>query len=354
MKKVIIWATLGLIVIATVFILFSNKKKAEQKVYRFDENSKIAVTAEVVKFGEFKLDKIYNGTFEPNKEAKLMFELPGKISKINYEVGEYVSNGSVIANLDMELLKLQKEQAELQVSALENDFKRYKTLLEEEAVQLVQFEKIETAYKTAQVQLKTINEQIRKSSLKAPFNGIITMKFIEIGTVTAPQMPVVQLSDVSKLRMTIQVPENEIKYFKMNETVDIKTDLSSDKIYEGKVVVISGKSDMAHNFMVQVEILNSDLQIKAGTFGYVFKRMNTMQKQISIPISALFGSSIMPKVYVVENEKAILKEIEVLDKNNNFAAVKSGLKEGDIVVTSGFINLSDGKNVLIKNNSEGD
>lgn len=354
MKKIIIWATLGLLVIATVFILFSNKKKAEQKVYRFDENGKIAVTAEAVKFGEFELDKMYNGTFEPNKESKLMFELPGRIANLNYEVGEYVSNGNVIANLDIELLKLQKEQVELQVSALESDYKRYKILLEEKAVQLVQYEKIETAYKTAQVQLKTINEQIRKSSLKAPFNGIITMKFSEIGTVTAPQMPVVQLSDVSKLRMTIQVPENEIRYFKMNESIEIKTDLSSDKIYEGKVVVISGKSDIAHNFLVQVEINNNDMQIKAGTFGYAMKKMNTIDKQISIPISALIGSSILPKVYVVQNEKAILKEIEILDRNNSSAAVKSGLKVGDIVVTSGFINLSDGKNVLVKNNSKGE
>lgn len=82
--------------------------------------------------------------------------------------------------------------------------------------------------------------------------------------------------------------------------------------------------------------------------------MSTIDKQISIPISALIGSSILPKVYVVQNEKAILKEIEILDRNNSSAAVKSGLKVGDIVVTSGFINLSDGKNVLVKNNSKGE
>lgn len=354
MKKIIIWAILGLLTVATVFILFSNKKKAENKVYKYDENKKIAVTAEIVKYEDFSTEKIYSGIFESNKEAKLMFELPGKITRLNYEVGDKVSSGSIIGTLDTEILKLQKEQAELQVESLERDYARHKILLAEKAVQLVQFEKIETAYKTAKVQLKTLSEQISKSSLRAPFSGIITMKFTEIGTVVAPQIPVVQLSDISKLRMTIQVPENEINHFKMNDKVKVKPEQNSNKIYDGRIVVISGKSDMSHNFLVQIEVNNNNREIKAGMFGYVIKSQQTMEKQLIVPISSLIGSSILPQLYIIENEKAILKGIEILDKNTEFAAIKSGIKEGDEVVTSGFINLSNGKNVTIKKHSKGE
>jgi membrane fusion protein, multidrug efflux system len=353
MKKFIIWAIIILLSGITIFTLFSNKKKAEDKVFKFDVNRKVAVTASEVTYEVFSTENFFTGTFEPNKDSKLMFELPGKIVKMNYEVGEYVSVGNIIASLDIELLKLQKEQAEIHLASIENDYERQKILLEEKAVQLVQFEKIETAYKTAKIQLRTLNEQINKSLLKAPFSGIIAMKFAEIGTVVAPQMPVVQLSDINKLRLTVQVPENGINHFKINDKISVKTELSSEKVYEGKIVVISGKSDLTHNFMVQIEVNNTNQEIKSGTFGYISEQSNSLDKQLVIPSSAVIGSSILPQVYIVENGKAVIKNIEILDKSNDYAAIKSGLKAGDIVITSGFINLSDGKNIAVKNNTEG-
>ncbi|MDT3741349.1 MAG: efflux RND transporter periplasmic adaptor subunit [Candidatus Kapabacteria bacterium] len=353
MKKFIIWAIIILLSGLTIFTLFSNKKKAEDKIYKFDGDRKVAVTTYEVTYEVFSTENFYTGTFEPNKDSKLMFELPGKIVKLNYEVGEYVSVGNTISSLDIELLKLQKEQAEIQLASIENDFERQKILLEEKAVQLVQFEKIETAYKTAKIQLRTLNEQINKSLLKAPFSGIIAMKFAEIGTVVAPQMPVVQLSDIHKLRLTVQVSENGIKHFKINDKISVKTELSSEKVYEGKIVVISGKSDLTHNFMVQIEVNNTNQEIKAGTFGYVLEQNNSLEKQLVIPSSAVIGSSILPQVYIVENGKAVIKKIEILDKSKDYVAIKSGLNEGDIVITSGFINLSNGKNIAVKNNTKG-
>ena len=353
MKKFIIWAIIILLSVITIFTLFSNKKKAEDKVYKFDVNRQVAVTAYEVTYEVFSTENFYTGTFEPNKDSKLMFELPGKIVKMNYEVGEYVSVGNIISSLDIELLKLQKEQAEIQLASIENDFERQKILLEEKAVQLVQFEKVETAYKTAKIQLRTLNEQINKSLLKAPFSGIIAMKFAEIGTVVAPQMPVFQLSDIRKLRLTVQVPENGINHFKINDKISVKTELSSEKVYEGKIVVISGKSDLTHNFMVQIEVNNTNQEIKAGTFGYILEKNNSLEKQLVIPSSAVIGSSILPQVYIVENGKALVKNIEILNKSQDYVAIKSGLKEGDIVITSGFINLSDGKNIAVKNNTKG-
>lgn len=354
MKKIIIWSFVVLIVVAIIYILFANQKRAEQKVYRYDPNRKVLVTAAKATITNFEADKVYSGSFEPYKESKLMFELPGKINNINFDIGERVGNGSIIASLDIELLKLQKEQAEVQVNSLEKDYLRYKTLLQDKAVQLVQYEKIETAYNTAIIQLKTINQQLYKSSLRAPFSGIITMKYADIGTIAAPQLPIVQLSDISKLKLTISVPETEIQFFKINDKVQVKKDINSQSIYQGNIIIIGGKSDITHNFIVQIEVDNYNNEIRAGTFGYVIKKILAKENQIVLPLQSLVGSSIKPQIYVVENNKAIIRDIEIFQKNDNYVAIRSGVKEGETVITSGFINLSNGQNVTIKQNNIGD
>jgi len=105
--------------------------------------------------------------------------------------------------------------------------------------------------------------------------------------------------------------------------------------------------------MVQIEVNNTNQEIKAGTIGYVLEQNNSLEKQLVIPSSAVIGSSILPQVYIVENGKAVIKKIEILDKSKDYVAIKSGLNEGDIVITSGFINLSNGKNIAVKNNTKG-
>lgn len=351
MKKIIIYSILAILSISIVAILFSNKQKAEERVFKYDESKKVAVTVSKVIKEKLLFEKTYSGTFEPNRESKLMFELPGKIQIMNYEIGDYVSKGTVISQLDHELLKLQKEQYEIQLESLEKDLKRNKILLDEKALNLVQYEKTETAFKSAQVQLKTINEQINKSFLKAPFNGIIANKFSEIGTVTAPQLPVVLLSEVDKLRMTIQVPQNDIIFFEINEVVKIKNDLSSSDFILGRVLVISGKSDITHNYLIQIEVDNHKNEKRAGQFGYVIKEIGSISENLIIPNSSIIGSAVMPQVYTVEDNKAIIKNIEILYKNEQFTAIKSGLAYGDNVITSGFINLTNGKNILVLNSN---
>ncbi len=118
----------------------------------------------------------YSGTFEPNKETKISAELQGKINAILVDAGSVVSKGQPLIQLDNSLLKLQLQTIEVQIEGLEADVNRYTILAKADAIQGVQLEKAELGLKSAKVQKATLLEQINKTTIKAPFSGVVTAK----------------------------------------------------------------------------------------------------------------------------------------------------------------------------------
>ena len=106
---------------------------------------------------------------------------------------------------------------------------------------------------------------------------------------------------------------------------------------------------MGSSFPVQFTVNNtSDLKIKSGMFGKVILKSDNQEKNIIIPASAMVGSENQPQIYLIKNGKAVLQNITISKKIQNKVVVSSGLNEGDVIVTNGFINLFDGANVTVK------
>ncbi len=87
----------------------------------------------------------------------------------------------------------------VQIEGFEKDLKRYTILANADAVQGVQLEKTQLALDAARIQFKTIREQINRTTITAPFSGVVTQKFTELGTVISPPVPLIQLTDISQL-----------------------------------------------------------------------------------------------------------------------------------------------------------
>jgi multidrug efflux pump subunit AcrA (membrane-fusion protein) len=92
----------------------------------------------------------------------------------------------------------------------------------------------------------------------------------------------------------------------------------------------------------------SDLKIKSGMFGKVNVENANQEMGIIIPASAMVGNAIQPQVYLVKNGKSVMQNISISKNIQNKVVVSSGLKEGDVMVTNGFINLYDGANIIVK------
>lgn len=351
MKKKIIYIVIGLALVAIVIIrLKTNKETTQNRVYQYDKETPISVQVDSLKLENVNAENSYTGSFEPNKETKISAEIQGKISSLLVDIGSSVKVGQALIQLDNSLLKLQLQSVEVQIEGLEADVKRYTVLANAEAIQGVQLEKSHLALKSANVQKATLLEQINKTTIKSPFNGIVTAKMTEEGAFAAPGMPLLQITDISKLKFTINLPEQKMNQFEVGQTNQLTVDAFPEIILKGEVSLIGSKANMGNSFPVQFLVGNTpDLKIKSGMSGSVLVANINEQKQIIIPSSAIVGTNIKPQVYKVKQGKATLSDITISKRIGNKVVIEKGLTDGDVIVTNGFINLFDGANISIKN-----
>lgn len=350
-KKKIIYIVVALAIIALVVIRLSkNKETTINRVYHFNKEQAINVQAITLKSESAENTISYPGTFEPNKETKISADIQGKINSVLVDVGSIVRKGQALVQLDNSLLKLQLQTAEIQIEGLDTDVKRYTVLANADAIQGVQLEKSALALKSARVQRATLIEQINKTTIVAPFGGIVTAKLTEAGAFAAPGIPLLQITDISTLKFTINVPEQELSQFKSDQIYSLSANAYPETLLSGKLIMTGSKANMGNSFPVQFLVNNTaDLKIKSGMFGQVQVKSDGEGQHIIIPTSAIVGTNIQPQVYIVKNGKALLQNVSISSRIQNKILVSSGLNEGDIIITNGFINLFDGANVTISN-----
>ncbi len=348
--KKALYIIIPLVLIAIVVIKLKNNKEITQsKVYQYDKEQAINVQADTLQIENVNAEISRSGTFEPNKETKISAEIQGKINDVLVDVGSYVNKGQALIQLDNSLLKLQLQTIEMQIEGLEADVNRYMILAKADAIQGVQLEKSILGLKSAKVQKATLVEQINKTTIKSPFTGVVTAKLSEEGAFAAPGVPLLQITDITNLKFTVNVPENDLSQFKLNQSYSLSVDAYSEISLAGKATMIGSKANMGSIFPVQFSVNNtSDIKIKSGMFGKVNLKNDTQEKGIIISSSSIVGSESQPQVYIIKNGKAILQNIKISKKIQNKSVVSNGLKTGDVIVSNGFINLFDGANVTVK------
>lgn len=337
------------LIIFTIIRLKNNKETTEKRVYQYEKETPISVQVDTIKLEDVNAEYSYTGSFEPNKETKISAEIQGKINLLLVDVGSSVKAGQALIQLDNSLLQLQLQSIEVQIEGLEADVKRYTVLANADAIQGVQLEKSELALKSVKIQKATLLEQINKTTIRSPFNGIVTAKMTEVGAFAAPGIPLLQITDISNLRFTINIPEQELHQFNLGQTSKLTTDAFPDIVLLGDVTMIGSKANIGNSYPIQFLVSNTpDLKIKSGMSGSVLIANNDNQKHIIISSSAIVGTNIKPQVYKVEQGKAMLCDISISKRIGNQVLVEKGLNDRDVIVTNGFINLFDGANVNIK------
>lgn len=351
MKNLIGILTLVALAAIIVIQLAGNKEISENRIYQYDKEQTIIVHTKKIQRANAGSEHLFTGTFEANKEVKINADVQGKIVKMYVDEGASVKKGQNLIKLDDQLLKLQLKSVNAQIEGLEVDVERYTILSDADAIEGVKLEKTLLGLKTVKIQRETLLETISKTTIKAPFSGIVTMKMMEVGSFAAPGMPLLMLTEISSLKFTINVTESEIGLFKMDSAYTIFADLYPDLDVNGKVTLVGSKGNMGNTFPVEFTVKNtSDKKLKSKMFGKVMVKSSVEKSSLLIPTSSIIGSNIQPQVYLVVDGKAKLQSVTVSSRINNQAVIESGIKDGDMIITAGFINLFDGANVRSNKN----
>jgi RND family efflux transporter MFP subunit len=348
MKRIISIVAVLAVVALVAFRLVSNKKAIDEKNKLPDNTGvTVAVNAAPVQSRVSQRNLSLVGTVAANQVIDVKAEVQGKLLSLNVDLGDVVRKGQVIGRIDNQLQQLAVRNAEGQLADARQNVERYKNLFEGGAATQAQLDQYRLAFENATNQLAQARKQLANAVVTAPISGQVTQKAVEAGAFLNLGAAIVTIVDVSKLKVRLNVAENDVYALKPGDPVNITATVFPGVTYPGKITFISPAGDEAHNYPVEVSFANqAKNQLKAGTYVDITFNRKSQAATLQIPREALVGSVKNAQVYVVgDDNTARLRKVTIGADNGNYLEVREGLQEGERVVTTGQINLTDSTRV---------
>ncbi|GAB3694666.1 efflux RND transporter periplasmic adaptor subunit [Spirosoma flavus] len=347
-KTTLIILTSAVAIIALIgFRLASNKEKIDaQKKPVVNTNVAIPVTTIQVEEAAVSQQLVKTGNLIPFREANITATTAGKVTKVNFNLGTSVRQGQTLIEIDNRLKELSLQATQLNIDKLKKDVTRYNTLLAGNATTEIQVNETKYNYENAVNQAEQIQKQIQDANVKSPISGQIVQKAIEPGVYITVGSTLGKVLDVARLKVNVLVNESDVYQLRIGQSVKVTADVFPGRTITGQISYISPQGSDEHNYPVEITIANAS-GLRAGTFVNVDFSQKSNQKTLQIPRIALVESIKNPYVYVVENNVVHQRKISVGRDFGDTIEVIGGLSAGDVVVTTGQLNLSEGKTVQI-------
>jgi len=314
------------------------------------------------------------GTVRAVQTSQLASQMAGNILEIRVHEGDRVRSGQVLAVIDdaqpraaLDRATAAENAAEQELAASDSDLalaqstlKRYQNLYDKKSVSPQEFDEVKARYQAAvahrdmtqagQAQAKAALAQAHTSfsytRIVAPFDGVITEKKAEPGTLASPSLSIFAIEGVGHYRLEATVNEHDLRFVRMGQQVPVVVDALQNPGLKGKVTQIVPVADPgSRSFLVSIE-LPADVQLRSGLFGRAqFSR--GQRSSFVIPLTAVVERGQLEGVYVLDQNKiAALRYITLGKTSGPGVEVLAGLQEGErFVAQPGVLDLG-GKRIV--------
>ncbi len=353
MKKNIITTLVILGAIALIaFVLMKNKKENQAKIdIVAEKNAAVSVKVETVKTENIALDFTANGIFEPAQQLTFCAEKSGKVISVLVKEGDIIHIGQVLATVRGDVINVNAQTANSAYQTALTDYTRFENAYKTGGVTKQQLDQAKMQMINAKANLTQATINVGDTQIKAPINGIINKKFIEPGSILTgmPATSLFEIVNVSKLKLKVNVNENQVANLKFRNSIKVTSSVFPDKSFLGNISFIAPKADNSLNFPVEIEISNNATNdLKAGMYGTALFTSNQQKQNLMIvPRIAFVGSVSSNQVFVLENGIAKLKTVTAGRILGEKVEILKGLSNGETVITTGQINLQDGNKVEV-------
>ncbi|SDE56563.1 efflux RND transporter periplasmic adaptor subunit [Riemerella columbipharyngis] len=343
---------LSILVVAAVaaglfFILRHNKKNNENQVAIVaQENASVAVKAEPAKIQEIAQGFSVNGNFIPKTEAQIAAEMGGQLVALYVQEGSYVKAGQVVARLKGDKIDVGLNNAKANLAQAQSALQRFEAAYKTGGVTALQLDQARLQVKNARAQVQSAQLQSGDTNVISKVSGIVSQKMVELGSVVGAGTPIVKIVDISSLKLKVDVDERVVSTISVGQTATVQPSVSDTPI-SGKITYIAPVSNGGLKFPVEITVPNDLMKLKAGMYATADFDANQKAEALVIPRSAFVGGVSSNMVFVVKDNVAYLTKVKSGTNYGDEVQILDGLNSGDMVVTSGQINLSDKTKVSI-------
>ena len=353
------------IFIAALLVLMygCGEKKAQATQTLGESQGKLQVKTAPVELQDFQSNVEASGTLVPARHAMLTTLVGGKLQTIRVDIGESVKRGDIlfqVRTVDYELTLKQAEaglrRAEIMVkdrqremARIENLFKGGSATEQARDQAVTAFEDARSALSLAAASTDTAKQSLEDCTVKAPYDGTITAKFIQEGEFAKSGIEVLEIMDLTTLNAEIDVSERYAGKINMETAVRVSPSTGAEPLI-GKITAINPKIDLGgRTFLVKVAVDNTDGHLQAGLFCTARFALPAAKNQTAIPAAALNRDQGRSTVWIIEDGKAYQKEVADNGIYDSRAWIVNGLHKGQAVVIEGAGSLTQGVEVEVKN-----
>lgn len=334
----------------TVLILVGCKSTKEKQYMNVDEKTTTRVDTMIV--GELiKQQKLnYSGMIVPKVSVPLSFQVPGTVSAIYVDEGDYVKKGQVIAEIDKTTLQSSYRASIAMQKQAQDAYDRLKSVYDKGSLPEIQWEEIKAKLEQANSAALISKQNLKNGTLRAPSTGYIGSKNIETGSTVIPGKTVFEVVSIKDVYVKVSVPENEINLIKKGTkalvTVKAVGNQPEQAIVD-KVGVVA--NPVSRTYEVKLLMKNKDLTIKPGMVCDVDISTAIKNESITIPFKAIIKDENSKEcVFIINKDKGNVEKryIKTGILLNNEVQILSGISKGDILVIDGQHKLTDKQPVL--------
>jgi membrane fusion protein (multidrug efflux system) len=294
-------------------------------------------------------ETVRTGTLTARRSVRVFNQEEGRIEALPVFEGEAVRAGQVLVRMDRRLLEAELQKAAAARAQAEADLSRIRTLSKKKITTQERLDHAETAFKVAQAEESLYRTRLEYGEIKAPFDGVVTERFVEPGDVAPRHTHLLTVIDPNTLYTKVAVSELMVPGLRRGDAVDVRIDALGDRIWSGHISRIHPTVDpRTRQSVVEVDLSPLPPGARAGQLCRATLRTAESWRKV-LPFAVLRHDREGEYVFLVVDGKAQIRRVRSGLRLGDQVEALEGVEDGDQVVVRGFLDLSAGKSVRVKN-----
>ena len=357
-----VWIIAVVALVAVVVVLAGIKAGQISKMINASKSFAIppeSVTSAKVDAQEWQASRSAVGTLVAIRAVTLASEVAGLVREIGFESGTFARKGDVMVKLDTSTEEAQLASAEADAELARASLHRARSLREANVSAPADLDTAEAKAKQTAANVGTLKATIAKKTIRAPFDGRVSIKQVELGQVLASGTPVASLQSIHPIYGEFWLPQQALAELKIGMTARLRTDVFPQTSWEGTLTTINPEVDInTRNVRVRATFPNTDGRLRPGMFVNVDVLSPERRTVLVIPSTAVLYAPYGDSVFAIEEKPdaagkqgliAHQKFVRLGERRGDLVAVVSGLTAAETIVSSGAFKLRNGAAVVVHN-----
>ncbi len=318
-----------------------------------------SVSSAKAESAEWQASRSGIGTLVAVRAVILGAEVTGMVREILFDSGASVKKDQVLVRLDTSIEQAQLQSALADEALAKLTLDRQRKLRQSGVNAAAELDAAEARAKQTAAAVATLRATIAKKTIRAPFDGRVAIRQVELGQIVSPGTPIASLQSVTPIYAEFSLPQQALAEVKVGQRVRMHIDIFPGSNWDGKVTVINPEIDVAtRNVRIRAIFDNPDGRLAPGMFASVEVLSNEKRRVTIIPATSVIFAPFGDSVYVLEEKKdpagkatlvARQRFVRLGERRGDFVEVVSGLSPGETVASSGAFKLRNGVAVMVNN-----